>query len=93
MNIIEKTVEVKYFNKYGVRTGNEEEAIAKEIIGEITQYFLLTYGNILYDRDNVEPGYSKKPWKMCRVSHDKYESYMRYMLTGRRIHLIRAERI
>lgn len=85
-----------YYNKSGKEVGDESQAVAKVIISNQTnrkQYFILSMGKTLFDVQCVSPGYNSKSWKMTKVNQEKFDMYLRFLTTTRRVHLTRAERI
>lgn len=84
-----------FYNKDGTAISDETYALAKVITTDsgIKKHFVLSDGRNLYDPTSIEPFYKNKKWKMLKVSTDKFDTYLRYLTTGRKVHLTRAERI
>lgn len=85
-----------YYNKIGQVVHDEKDAIAKIIISNqtgIKKYFILSMGNTLYDVQNISPNYRSQSWKMTKVTQDKFDMYIRFLVTTRKVHLTRAQRL
>lgn len=85
-----------FYNQDGIAIADENKALAKVISSDKTdvkKYYVLSDGYNLYDPDHLEPLYNKKNWRMIKVDHNKFDNYLRYLTTKRKVHLTRAERL